>query len=436
MNTILPAPAAPQRADDPIRSYADVDRFLQYLVRADPRPYAARACYAQQAIGQLLRRMGDPHCGLRIVHIAGSKGKGSTALMTEAILRAAGFRVGTFTSPHLMRWNERYRINGHDIDNARLVTLMEALRPHIAMLAAENPDNPPSFFDVLTGAGLLLFQQEKVDYAIVEVGLGGRLDATNIVVPAVTCITSIELEHTDKLGNTLEAIAAEKAGIIKPGIPLVFGMLPDAAARVVDRRATSLGAPTIRPTTISHLRLPIAVEHQAQNAALALACIRQLDTMDETALHRAAQQGFSDLRLPGRSEILARHPWVVVDAAHTPASARALAKFLAGLPAQRIHLLISITAGKDPLAICEPLLVLAAKVAITRADPQRSMEPAQVAAILRNCRPGPTIDVIDDPLLATESVYKTLLPNDLLCVAGSVYIAGIARTALVERINK
>ena len=431
-----PASAAAQRTGNRIHSYAGVNRFLQSLVRADPRPYAERACYAQQAIAQLLERIGNPQHGLKIVHIGGSKGKGSTALMAEAILRAAGFHVGTFTSPHLTRWNERFRIDGCDIDDARLVALMEELQPHIAVLAAENADNPPSFFDVLTGAALLLFRQEKVDCAIIEVGLGGRLDATNIVAPAVTCITSIELEHTDKLGNTLEAIATEKAGIIKSDVPLVRGTLPEAAARVVDQRAASLGAPIIRPTAISDLRLPIAVEHQAQNAALALACVHQLGMMDEAVLHRAVQEGFSDLHLPGRSEILALHPWVVVDAAHTPASAQALAKFLASLPAQRIHLLISITAGKNPATVCGPLLTLATKVTTTRADPQRSMEPALVAAVLRNYRPDLAIDVIDDPLLATETVFKALLPNDLLCVTGSVYIAGIARAALIERIGK
>lgn len=439
----------------PIATLAQAITFLESLIPAKPRPYALRAAYAQKTISRLLDRIHNPHRRLQVIHIAGSKGKGSTALLAEAILRAAGKRVGTFTSPHLQRWNERFRINGRDVADSSLTMALEHLRPHIQALSAEYSDQSPSFFDTATAAAFFLFQSADVDYAIIEAGLGGRSDATNVVQPAVTCITSIELEHTDRLGKTLAAIASEKAGIIKSGIPVISGFLPPSAVQVIDTQARAVGAPLIRlgrelqlttrrgkemtmALTIDsgngpiHAMLPVLGRHLAVNGALAVACIQQLGVLSPAELAAATRQGFANIRLPGRMEIWSRCPWVVVDAAHTPASARALALLLAEIPAKVRHLVLSISVGKDLKAICKALLPTIETVTVTQAEPIRSQHPEILADEIRALFPHILLRVIPDPRLAIKSAYETLPPHTALCITGSVYMAGLARTVLTE----
>ncbi|NIW85791.1 MAG: bifunctional folylpolyglutamate synthase/dihydrofolate synthase, partial [Gammaproteobacteria bacterium] len=230
----------------PIRTAEQAASFLHSLIRPDFRPYAQRAPYALESVARLLERAGHPHRGLPVIHIAGSKGKGSTALAAEAVLEATGHSTGTFTSPHLQRWTERFRVGGREITGAHLAETLEALRPHVEVLCAEHPENPPSFFDVLTAAALLLFRASRVDCAIMEVGIGGRYDATNIVEPAVTCVTGIELEHVDKLGNDLASIARHKGGIIKPAVPVIAAPLPSPAAEQISACAAAQRAPLLR----------------------------------------------------------------------------------------------------------------------------------------------------------------------------------------------
>lgn len=438
-----------------IRTVDQACAFLQGLISPQPRPYALRASFALQSVQQLLARVGNPHHHLRIVHITGSKGKGSTALLTEAILQASGRRTGTFTSPHLQRWTERFRINGRELDEERFVAVLEQLRPHIEAQRADHPDNPPSFFDAATVLALLLFQQANVDYAIMEVGLGGRIDATNVVQPAVTCITSIELEHTDKLGDSLAAIAREKAGIIKPGIPAVLGLLPPAAEREIVMHAASMSAPLIRlgseiqmtvtacegPGLSLQLNfdrlnfqavLPMLGQHLAQNAALAAACVHQLGVLGPDEFIEATCRGLADAYLPGRCEVLCRRPWIMVDAAHTQVSAQALARTLAAVGARHNHLMLSVSTDKDLQSCFAPLLSIAHEVTVTRADPIRSLDPDVLAEFIRAYRPGLTVRTVADPILAVRSACQTLAAESSLCITGSVYMAGVARTALAE----
>src|SRR5215468_4841731 len=223
---------------------AEAEAWLDGLINLErvAGPQGLRLSLAP--VTALLMRLGEPQRRLRVLHVAGSKGKGSTALLAEAVLRAAGLSTGTFTSPHLERWTERFRIDGREVEGDALAAALAPLRPHVDALRA-GPE-PPSFFDVTSAAAFSLFADAAVDVAIVEVGLGGRLDSTNVVAPAVCCITSIELEHTDLLGDTLAAIAAEKAGILKPGVPAVCGDLPGEALVVVERRAAELGCTLAR----------------------------------------------------------------------------------------------------------------------------------------------------------------------------------------------
>ena len=433
-----------------MRTLAAASAWLEGLINVERRPEWPYQRLGLDPIRRLLARLGDPQARLSAIHVAGSKGKGSTALLAEALLRAAGERVGTFTSPHLERWTERFRIDGREVEGEHLAAAIERVRPHVEALRADDPARAPTFFDAITAAALLLFAEARVDRAIVEVGLGGRLDSTNAIDPAVTCITTIELEHTDKLGTTLEAIAREKAGIAKPGRPLVIGALPPEAEAAVRECADDVGAPLARLGHDFHvevrgageagLRLAlrdgeIAVEtllptlgaHQAANAALALASVRRLAAHPAAALAAAAVRGFAGVHLPGRVELLSRAPWIVVDAAHTAASARALARALAPLPRDRLHLVLSVSAGKDLLAILEALLPLADQLTVTRAEPTRSLAPAEIAAAVRAAAPQLALRVVPNPNLALRAAREAAARDSLLVATGSVYLAGIAR---------
>lgn len=436
----------------------DAGAYLEALIRPDARPYAERAPLALASVARLLDCAGNPHHGLRVVHIGGSKGKGSTALLLEALLQAAGHRTGTFTSPHLERWTERFRVGGAEISGERLAAVLGALHPHVQRLARAHPDNPPSFFDVATAAALRLFREAAVDYAVVEVGLGGRHDATNVVQPVVSCLTGVELEHTDKLGPDLASIAREKAGIIKRGIPAVLAPLPAPAERVVLEEARRLEAPVVRigrelqvahttrggesalavrgPGWAVQTRLPLPAPHQAQNAALALACAWLAGAVAPPRLAETAVRAWRELVLPGRAELLARSPWVVADGAHTEASARALSQWLGTLPPRRWHLVLSVSAGKCLRDLCGPLLHGPTRtVTATAAEPSRSLGAEALAAGLKEIRPGVQVRVEPDPAAALAAALADLAPDEGLCATGSVYMAGLARSVLRRRLG-
>jgi dihydrofolate synthase/folylpolyglutamate synthase len=429
--------------------------YLAGLINVERSPDFRRARLSLEPIRQLLGRAHISHAKLAALHIAGSKGKGSTALLAEGLLRAHGLRVGTFTSPHLSSWTERFRIDAEEVAGEALAEVVERLRPEIDALRDENPGDAPSFFDATTAAALALFAEAEVDHAVLEVGLGGRLDSTNVVTPAVTCVTSIELEHTEKLGTSLAAIAGEKAGIAKPGVPLVMGALPAEAAAVVEERAERLGCELARygsefaaetldedldgqrvrfrdGSLVFEAQLAVAGAHQAHNAALALACVRRLGAISDGELADVARRAFAAARLPARIEFLSRSPWVVVDAAHTAASAEALARTLARIPRRRGHLVLSVSIGKDLAAICRHLVPFADELTITRAEPIRSLAAEEMTAAVRSAAAGLTPRVKPDPELAVREAREELGPEDLLCVAGSVYLAGIARRVLLD----
>jgi dihydrofolate synthase/folylpolyglutamate synthase len=433
----------------PIVDAASAAAWLEGLLDVEKRPDVAYERLGLAAVRELLARLGDPQRNLSVIHVAGSKGKGSTALFAEALLRAAGERVGTFTSPHLERWTERFRIDGAEVPESDLAAAVRRLRPEVETMRAQAPERAPTFFDAATAAALWLFREARLDRVVLEVGLGGRLDSTNVVTPAVACITTIELEHTDKLGDTLEQIAAEKAGVLKPGVPAVIGALPEPARGTVDAHARALGTPLawlgkdfaveLLGADASGLRLrlrdgpleleagvPVLGEHQAANAALALACVRRAGVPDAT-LAATAARGFAGARLPGRAELLSRAPGILVDGAHTKASALALARVLAGLPRRRTQLVLSISAGKDVEAILDALLPAASEVTVTRAEPTRSLDPAAIAAAIRRAAPALAPRVVPNPHLALRAAAEALAPEDLLCATGSVYLAGIAR---------
>lgn len=433
-----------------MQSVEEAGAWLESLINFERRSDWPYARLGLDPVRRLLHRLGDPHQGLSLIHVAGSKGKGSTALLAESLLTACGERVGTFTSPHLERWTERVRLAGREIDADRLLASLERVRPHVESMRAEQPEDAPTFFDATTAAALLCFSNAGVDVAILEVGLGGRLDSTNVVVPRVSCITSIELEHTDVLGATLPEIAAEKAGILKRGVPAVVGSLPESAREVVEARAAALGAPvawagrdfdaTVIDATslgqrvrlrdgdrVHEVELPVLGEHQAGNAAMALACARRAGRVSEVVLADRIGAGFSSARLPGRIEVLGGTPLRVVDSAHTPASARALAATLRGLAKGETHLVLSVSAGKDLDEILAALLPLVDALTVTRADPTRSLAPAEVARVARAQRADLVTRCVPNPHLALRAALDGLGSDGCALATGSVYLAGIAR---------
>ena len=407
---------------------------------------------------QLLTRLGQPDAGLKIVHVAGTKGKGSTSAMIAGILTAAGYRTGLFTSPHLERIEERFAVDGKPCTSAELVALVERVRPVILAMDAEangaaslrdsGPtaserlpyDDTPTFFEIVTAIALLHFVERQVDAAVLEVGLGGRLDSTNVCLPAVSVITSISFDHTKQLGNTLAAIAGEKAGIIKRGVPVVCGVTdaePQAAIAEVARehgcRLIQLGREFVyeyfgfrisdcglelfqseirnpqsairtidfnyhvpgREFALTALPLAMLGRHQAANAAIAVATVAELRHQGWCISTAAIRDGLGNTKMPGRVEVIPGEPLVVLDVAHNPASARALIDALAELPAaSRRTLILSISRDKDVRAIAAELSPHFDRIIATqfRENP-RAIAADELAEIIRSVLA--TSDVVD-----------------------------------------
>ena len=343
------------------------DAALEFLLgrinyeRMPVLPYGQRQLKLDR-MRQLLTRLGNPDAGLPIVHVAGTKGKGSTAALVGSILHAAGYEVGLFSSPHLESIEERFAINGLPCSADELVGLVDRLRPVVLAMDREadyssDRSLSPTYFEVTTALALMFFSLRKVDVAILEVGLGGRLDSTNVCQPAVTVITNISFDHTKQLGNTLGQIAAEKAGIIKPGVPLLCGPLDKEPREVIAEIAQQHGcrmleaghdfSHTYHPphqldrrqelgqvdfsgkfvdqaVELSGLPLQLLGEHQAANAALAVATCIELQRQGWSISPVAIRAGLAELTLPARIEILSRQPTVLLDVAHNVASAQAL----------------------------------------------------------------------------------------------------------------
>ena len=456
---------------DRITNLAEATAYLEGLINHERRPGFRYARLDLRAIAALLEAIGRPHDSLTVIHVAGSKGKGSTCLLTESILEALGASVGTFTSPHLESWVERFRIRGAPVSEQKLADAVERVRPAVEALRQGPTETQPSFFDATTAIAFLLFAEADVDYAVIEVGLGGRLDSTNIVAPKVTVITSIELEHTDKLGDTEALIAGEKAGIVKPGIPLILGELRPEADAVIRARAREVGAPvrafgvdfevagdavpdglarssgsppgtqTIRYADGDGLdftcELAMSGRPALVNAGIAIECVRSVQRaggFSADAIVAAARHSLARKRLPGRIEILRGDAEVVIDSAHTIESARALAEVLSQIAPAGFELLLSVSGDKNLEGVFDALLPGALRVWTTQAEPIRSLPAKELAERVCERVPGVDVRAIDDPVEATLAARAALPAGVRLCATGSIYLAGIARRVLRERV--
>lgn len=421
--------------------------------RTSPIPYAEQA-YKLDRVREVLRQLGDPHERLRTVHVAGTKGKGSTSAMIAAAFEDAGHTVGVYSSPHLERLEERFAVNGAACTAEELVALVDTVRP-IAR-AMDSVGSGPTFFDLTTAMALEHFARRGVDAAVVEVGLGGRLDSTNIVTPEVAVITSISLDHTRLLGATRAAIAAEKAGILKPGVPAVTGVADDEAGDVIRRRADELGCKLYqrgrdfdlaqepdawrfegeRFDSIDKVVPALPGAAQAGNAAVALATLGLLAQRGWRLPIEVRRSGICRARLAARMERFPGEPLVVVDGAHNDASAAALAEVLdelcKGAPRERRVLVVAVSDDKDSDAILEPLARRFAKVVCTRfLDNPRATEPGHLAEACRRVAPQTPTRVEPTPADAYRAACELAGKSGVVVFAGSLLFAAEARRLVV-----
>ena len=393
----------------------------------------------------LLRRLGDPQEQLRVVHVAGTKGKGSTAAMAAGTLQAAGYKVGMYLSPYVYDVRERIQVNGAMISRADFARWVTQIKPHIEALE-QTELGPTTEFELKTAIGLCCFAEQAVDYVVLEVGLGGRLDATNVVTrPLVTVITNIGLDHTELLGQTLGEIAGEKAGIIKSGVPCITGVpVGGEAWNVIARVCAEKAAPllpvslpeseasglrlTTQRRTLPGLHLRLRGAFQEINAAVALTALDAISGPDAPRISDdAARQGLEAAWVPGRLEQVLTRPTVVLDVAHNEISASALAGALRGqhgADTRRLILVVGLSRHHDPEPFLGPLAALKPDLLIATQPAFRPRPALDVAQAARRCG-IPAVQVVDSSVPdAVNAALSQAGPEDLICVTGSFYTVG------------
>jgi len=380
-------------------------------------------------IRALLALLDHPEDGLSIALVGGTNGKGSVAAMLDAMLAAHGRRSGLYTSPHLVRPEERIRIEGADIASPVFDGIVARVRS-----AAEQLETHPSFFEVMTAAALVAFREVKVGDVVLEVGLGGRLDATNVTEPRVSAVVTVDLDHVAVLGHTLPAIAAEKAAIARPGRPLVSGVTQDEAIAVLRTHCASIGATFLdaRATPLPEpLTLTLDGEHQRANARVAVATLRAFAEASGFRVDEARiRQGLAGTRWPGRLHEIAGAPAVLLDGAHNAAGAEALARHLATRPGPRPVLVFAAMADKDATAILAPLVPVVASVVTTRPPVERAADPSMLADLARSL--GVPAEPRADPLAAVARAREEAGATGTVLVAGSLYLVGAVLALLEE----
>jgi dihydrofolate synthase/folylpolyglutamate synthase len=378
-------------------------------------------------IRALLDLLDHPERAFPTLLVGGTNGKGSVSAMLDAMLAASGRRSGLYTSPHLVRPNERVRVAGHDVGDAELRRVLDVVRAACERgLAAGALAAHPSFFEVMTAAALSAFRDARVDLAVLEVGLGGRLDATNATEPIVSAIVTVGLDHVDTLGTTLEAIAMEKAGIIRAGRPLVSGVVqPDLVAKL-RVRCDALGARFVdarRAPLPSGVRLALAGDHQRANAQVATAVYEALSRETGHAIDASAiRRGLETTRWPGRLQWIPGTPSILLDGAHNAAGAEALAAHLSLRGGRKPVLLFASMSDKDIAGILRPLVPHVASVVATQPGVLRAARSHVVASVARDL--GLTARDYAEPARALEEARADAGPDGVVLVAGSLYLVG------------
>ena len=397
-------------------------------------------------IGNILKGVGNPQNNFNTIHVAGTNGKGSIASALSTILYKAGYKVGLYTSPHLVRLNERICINNHPVSDENIVAAYKAVK------SAHHGYREPTFFEFTTAMAFYEFGRHNVEWAVVETGMGGRLDATNIITPALSIITNISLEHKLYLGNTISKITREKGGIIKKGIPVVTGVTQKNAISALASIAKSQSAPFYRfrdafrirrnrNTTFNyfgidhvwrHIHTGLIGKHQIDNAALVLAACELLIKNNLNLTLKNIKDGLEKNRWPGRLEIVSSLPLILLDGAHNFIAARLLARYLSeNLSDRDITLIIGILDDKPYKAILKDLLPLCRKVILTRPKIDRAIAPEKLYPVAQKIISD--IHVIPDVDKAIIYAIENASPDDAICIAGSLYVVGEAKELFEKR---
>jgi len=391
----------------------------------------------------ILKSLDNPQDNFSCIHVAGTNGKGSIASSLSSILHASGHKVGLYTSPHLVRFNERICINNLPVSDKKIVESYNAVNKVI------QNNLEATFFELSTAMAFYEFSRQKVDWAVIETGMGGRLDATNIIRPVISIISNISVEHKKYLGNTIAQIAGEKGGIIKRSVPVITGVKQKNAVTVLKNIAAKQSAPFYRlgnefrirrnkgktfnyfgiNTVLRNMRTGLPGSHQINNAALALAVCEILNQNKTNLSSQNIKQGLAQNRWPGRLEKISSSPHVILDGAHNLAGARMLAKFLSeNMRDKNITLIIGILNDKPYAGMLTALLPVCSKAILTRPKIDRALSPEK---LFRKAKKHiKNIEIIPDVGKAIKHAIKTASANDVICIAGSLYLVGEAKEAL------
>ena len=406
-----------------------------------------------ERIARLVEMMGSPHRRLPVIHVAGTNGKTTVTRASASIVDSLGLKAGTYTSPHLQRVEERFGVAGEVATREQFARAVGDIAPFADLLECEIGERP-TYFELSTAAAFAYFANEAVDVAAVEVGMGGRLDATNVVESEVAVLTGISIDHAEYLGHTRAEIAGEKLAILEPGAVLVTGYLPEEVIPVTDRRVGRMGA--VRRTLgrdfrIEDLRMsvggwtmdldglygyyedlyvPLHGRHQAANAAVAVAAVEEL--LGRALPADAVREGLAGLRVPARTEVVSRSPLVVIDGAHNPQACEALVRTLdEELAPVAWTLVVGAFRDKDIYAMLRPFAGLVTKVIATAVDHERAADPAGLVRVIARILPGIPVSSVDRVAGAIDLAMEWTCPGEAIVVAGSLYVAGEARSCFL-----
>ena len=408
-----------------------------------------------EKIALLCDALGHPEGSFRSVLVAGTNGKGSVAAIVDTTLQAAGLRTGRFTSPHLVDLEERFCINGASVSRRDLTSLAQVLQNTVGeLLTSGNLETPPTFFEATTAIAFMLFQRTGVEVAVLEVGMGGRFDATNIVSPAATAITSVDLDHTQFLGKTLPEIAVEKAGVVRPDGLVVTGETKPQALDVIRQSCRERNARLVEVSqdvsmhvalrdgltelvmttphrTYGPLVLSLRGRHQAHNASIAVRLLEELDDRHPIP-KRAIEAGLVRTQWPGRLELIraGERAWALLDAAHNVAAAAALGRYLEETYPGGLPIILAAMRDKDVAGILQQLKPVASRIVCTAPRNPRAWPAEELLRMAAQHCPGIPRTVADSPATALEEAWQD---NETICVAGSVYLIGEVREILVSR---
>ncbi len=450
-----------KRAAKAFRTY---DQAMQYLFSVTDYERQQKLRYNVttfdlERMNKLLKALGNPHKKTKSIHIAGTKGKGSTATMLARMIQANGYKVGLYTSPHVTSLHERIMVNAEMISRKEMLGLVNRLHPIIEKMSKK--DDGPTFFEIMTAIAFLHFQDSEVDISVIETGLGGRLDSTNVVNPELVGITHISIDHQNLLGDTIDRIAAEKAGVIKKGIPVVTVPQEQPAMRVLKKEANAQKAPlavtgkdidfsyrfessrehgphtriclTTPSSRFEHLRVPLPGEHQAINCGLALAMLDKLKHQGYSIDDDKAIDGLNEVKLLGRMEMVSEDPRILVDTAHNAASIRALVQAIGQhVPYDSMIIIFGCNNDKDIRGMLTELQYGADKVIFTRSNSPKAVFPADLAEMYaeicgKMCQTA--LSLKEAIRVARSAVSR----EDLICVTGSFYLVGQAKQLFPEK---